>query len=273
MAKTMYNRITVMYTPHLRHRHEFEEALRSYHMSAEGRSVLAETPLVLLVAPTSAGRNTIIRELLKKNDYHYIASDTSRPPRINDGMLEQNGVEYFFRKEEDMLRDVRAGHYIGVAIIHDQQVSGLNIREIIRAKEAGKIPITDVEVQGCKEILTMKPDAKPVFILPPSFDIWLERIMRRGKIAPIELYRRLESAVLEFEIALNDPRFTFIINDDFHEAVEAFDVLVRKGERDAANEERATGLAQELYHETIAYLAQHAKDYHLRRLHASTLDA
>src|SRR5579885_607634 len=110
----------------LEHLQEFKTVLANYRISPASQRILQQTNLVLLAAPTSAGRNTIIRELLKTGDYHYIVSDTTRQPRINDGIPEQNGVEYWFRSEADILKDLAAGQYVEAAIIHNQQVSGIS---------------------------------------------------------------------------------------------------------------------------------------------------
>jgi guanylate kinase len=75
-------------------------------MSERAKKALEGLNLVLLVAPTSTGRNTVIRELVSKHNYQFIISDTTRPPQYRDGRTEENGVEYFFRSEDDMLADL-----------------------------------------------------------------------------------------------------------------------------------------------------------------------
>src|SRR5690349_7662236 len=97
---------------HLKHIDEFREVLANYHLSDEAKQTLNDLHLVLMVGPTSSGRNTIIRELVKTGSYHFIVSDTSRKPRHNDGILEQNGREYWFREEADMLQDLRHGMFL-----------------------------------------------------------------------------------------------------------------------------------------------------------------
>src|SRR5690606_21781404 len=113
-----------------------------------GRQILAETQLMILVGPTSTGRNTLINELLKTGHYYFLVSDTTRPPRQNNGVWEQNGREYYFRTEDDMLKDIQAGLFVEAEIIHNQQVSGTSIREIKKARDQGKIALADVEILG-----------------------------------------------------------------------------------------------------------------------------
>src|SRR5689334_11187497 len=98
--------------PKLTRRPEFEAALKDYKVSDERRKILAETPFMVLVAPTSTGRNTLINELVKTGHYYFIVSDTTRPPRQNNGVWEQDGREYHFRTEDQMLSEIQAGMFI-----------------------------------------------------------------------------------------------------------------------------------------------------------------
>jgi guanylate kinase len=243
--------------PKLQHREEFEKILRTYKMSEAASRVLAKTPFVLMVAATAAGRNTIIGRLLASGDYHSIVSDTTRPMRTKDGKpVEAHGVEYFFRDEEDVLQDLREGKFIEAAIIHRQQVSGVSVREVEKAFDTGKIAITDIEVQGCETIMRIKPNAIPIFVLPPNFKEWLRRLHSRSNLSQEEIHNRLETAIQELEIALNDDRFTFVINDDLDDAVHIVDDVAKR-KHHKREEQQARMLAQRLREDAVEYLAEH----------------
>jgi guanylate kinase len=185
--------------PSLRLYPQFEEALRNYSVSAEAIEDLEDLKLVLLLGPTSSGRNTIIRHLVGTGNYHYIVSDTTRPPRVNDGELEQNGREYWFRSEEEVLADIEAGDFLEAEIIHRQQVSGISIRELKKAKQEGKIAVTDIELEGVHNVMKVKPNTFAVMILPPSFEEWQKRLAHRGVMTPTEKSRRMETAYKIFQ--------------------------------------------------------------------------
>ena len=136
-------------TPHLVNREAFEHALAHYAMSDHAKRVLKSTKLVLLTGPSSAGRNTIIDFMVRTNRYHFIVSDTTRKPRVNNGVLEQNGVQYWFRDEAEMLQDIKDGEYLEAELIHGQQVSGISIREFEKASSNHKIAINEVDIGGC----------------------------------------------------------------------------------------------------------------------------
>lgn len=238
----------------LTHVDEFRKALTNYKLSSEARTVLKAVRLVLLVAPSASGRNTIIQELVKYGNYYFIVSDTTREPRINNGILEQNGREYWFRSEEEMLDEIKNGDFLEAAVIHNQQVSGVSIRELAKAKENGKIALTDVEIIGAANIHRVKSDATIVFMVPPSFDIWIERIHSRSKMPPDELIRRLESAKREFTTALKADYYTFMLNDTVEGTTAEMDRLLTKGIYDPFKEKLARETAERLLHEVEVFL-------------------
>lgn len=200
---------------HLTHINEFKELLENYAVSENGKKILQKTKLVLFVGPSSSGRNTIINELLKTGDYHQIVSDTTRKPRSNDGVLEQDGREYWFRDESQMLAEIRAGELLEAAVIHNQQVSGISIREIKSAEKENKIAINEIEVVGADNIFDAKPDTMFFFIVPPGFNEWITRMKIRGTLPADEMRRRLESAVEEIQIALEREYYWFVVNETF----------------------------------------------------------
>ena len=239
----------------LAHLAEFETVLADYHISPAGRRILKSTKFVLLSGPTSSGRNTIIRELLKTGSYYFIVSDTTRRPRINDGHLEEDGVVYWFRSEEEVLADLKAGKYLEAEIIHNQQVSGISIRELEKARELQKIAITDIEIGGFQKVAEAKPDAYPIFILPPSFDEWQRRIKGRGHMSKKEFRNRLETAAKVFATALeHNKQYHFVINRTLEDAVEQIHELVVLGLIDKFVQLHARRLVEKLYLETKAFL-------------------
>jgi guanylate kinase len=238
----------------LKHKAEFHKLLDGYRLSDESLLTLSQTKLVLLAAPTSSGRNTIIKQVLKTGDYYFIVSDTTRQPRVNDGVLEQNGVEYWFRKETDVLEDIRDGKYLEAAVIHDQQVSGISVRELQKATDAGKIAITDAEIAGVRNAVHYKHDTIPVFIVPPSFDEWQHRLKHRGHMEPDEFKRRMESAVVEFQDALDNDYYRFVINDTVENAAEQVNRLAKLDEFDTELQVKGRQLIERLIIDTRALI-------------------
>ena len=231
---------------------DFRQVLHGYHMSDDAVETLHKSHVVMLIGPTSAGRNTIINELVATGDYYYIVSDTTRKPRVNDGVLEQTGREYWFRTEEELLNDLRAGSFLEAAIIHQQQVSGMSIREFAKASEQGKIAISEIEIAGGASVHAAKPDAQLIFVVPPSFDEWMTRMRVRGELPQDETKRRLESAVKEITQALEVSYYHFVVNDTYKHA--ARDIHALSGAQSMPDDSQARAVARQLLADTQAHL-------------------
>lgn len=230
----------------LEHISEFRAALKDYSLSKVALHTLSQTKLVLLVATTSSGRNTVLREVVKTGDYHFIVSDTTRKPRVNDGILEQNGREYWFRTEEEMLAEIQAGHFLEAAIIHDQQVSGISVRELELAAKDDKIAITDAEIAGADNAKKYKPDTVTIFVLPPSFEEWQRRLKHRGDMDEQEFKRRMQSAAEEYKHALERDYYQFVVNDDVTSAAAQVNRLAKLETINEAEQQAARNLAEQL---------------------------
>jgi len=214
---------------HLSHLDEFTDILSGYRVSPRAQKSLKSVKLILLVAPSAGGRNTLINKLLTTGRYNFIISDTTRRPRINNGVLEQNGREYWFRSEEEVLSDLKKGEFLEAEIIHAQQVSGISIRELEKASLDNKISVTDIDIGGIKNIIKAKPDVIAILLLPPSFEEWQRRLNSRGQLHDDEYNRRMQTAVNILTDAKTNKDLIIIISDVLeHSAKQVDDILKGK---------------------------------------------
>lgn len=196
------------------------QKLENYQLPSKAIELIGDTKIVFLVGVTGAGKDTVIHELLKSGEYHNIVSHTTRPPRYNHGVLEQNGVEYHFvdlKTVETMLDDggfVEAKQFSG-------NVYGTSVAEIQMAHDEGKIAITEIEVQGVAEYRKVSDTVTPIFLLPPDFDTWQQRLNQRHgeSVNPQDLAKRLNTAKTELQEALNKDYFEYVVNQDLPETV------------------------------------------------------
>ena len=240
----------------LEHKKEFIKALDGYQPSPKAYEILRHIPLVIMLGVTGSGRNTIINHLVGSGKYHFIISDTTRPPKLRDGAMEQDGVNYHFRKELDMLEDLRAGMFLEAELIHNQQVSGISIRELRQASESGKVPINEIDVGGTVSIRNAKSDTLFFFVVPPSFREWIYRLKGREAMSDEELKNRLTTAVKVLDEGLERNDFIFIVNDSSHQSAEEIDAYVHKqavmGDQQAARE-----ISQNIKKELLEYIGTH----------------
>ncbi|MEO6761396.1 MAG: hypothetical protein ABI220_03395 [Candidatus Saccharimonadales bacterium] len=225
--------------PHLDYLDEFKSVLKDYRPSEASQKLFKSVPIVLLVGPTAAGRNTLINILQDTGRYRMIVSDSTRPPRNMGGVIEENGKVYWFKTEEAVLEGLRQGQYIEAAVIHNQQVSGANISEIQATLDSHKIALKEIEIQGAATYRGYNSNILCIFLLPPSFDIWMERIKSRGGMGDAEIYRRLQSSEKEIMEGLQADYYQFVVNTEIHLAAKVVDELANG--RPAYPEKQAQG--------------------------------
>lgn len=238
----------------LKHLNEFQRILKTYKPSLELLDLLHDNKFVLLSAPTAAGRNTIIKNLIMTGKYYYVVSDTTRRPRINNGIPETSGNEYWFKSEEEFLQGLKNGAYVEAAIIHNQQVSGVSLAELRKAAQTGTYAITDIDIQGCDTIKSYSDATIPVFILPPAFPEWMSRLDGRGAMDPEEKRRRLISAAQEIELALQRSYFRFIVNWDLRVTVEQLHEHITTDQFGELEQANAHTHAEQLLADLSSYL-------------------
>lgn len=234
---------------------DFVDALKAYRPSDDAVAALSTMPLVILLSVTGGGRNTIISKLVETGRYHFIISDTTRPPKVRNGILEQDGVNYHFRTEDEVLTDIQQGRYLEAELIHGQQVSGTSVAELLRAHESGKVPINEVDLGGTDAIAAVKPDTLFLFVVPPSFDEWMRRLKTREHMSDEELRNRLATADRMLRTVLASDRFVFVVNDNLDEVVSTVDDYI-KGEVHALHDAGARKVADGI----LAGIAQHYPD-------------
>lgn len=224
-----------------------DDLIANYKTPDRAKDLLSKTRAVFLVGITGAGKDTILKELLKTGKFHYIVSHTTRQPRENQGVAEVDGQNYHFitlEEAESMLRSeefVEAKYYTG-------NIYGTSIKEFESALDEQKIAITDIEVQGVSEYVIISHKITPIFILPPDFETWQQRLEARyagEEPDESDMQKRLQTARRELEEALSKDYFEFVINDDLARAVSAVEEIA-EGSLSSAKNDHARQLAAQL---------------------------
>ncbi len=173
----------------------------------------AERVLLVLSAPTGAGKTTIARRLLEADGaLRFSVSHTTRPPRPG----ERDGVDYHFVDRAVFERRRELGEFLEWAEVHGN-LYGTHRSETRRAAVEGRDLVLDIDVQGGLQVRRAWPSAVLVFILPPSLEVLLERLGARGREAGFDLRRRLETAARELAFA---QQYDYnVVNEDLAVAV------------------------------------------------------
>lgn len=229
-----------------------QKLVSSYEPSGETVELIKNTPIVLLVGVTGAGKDTIKQRMLALGGYHHIISHTTRLPRENNGVMEQNGNEYHFITLNDATTMLKQGEYVEAKLVHGT-IYGTSVSEIKAAHDDEKVALTDVDVQGVAEYKKISDKVIAIFVVPPSYEEWQDRLLARYGYAgasPEDVDRRMHSAVSELEHALGVSYYHFVINDDLDRTVEVADKIAHDentfNEKDAAARERAQALLADI---------------------------
>lgn len=219
----------------------------TYHPPEAAIELIKNTKIALLVGISGAGKDTIKRALLEKPEFGEIISHTTRVPRQNEGVLEQDGVNYHFideMKAYDMLED---GEFVEAKFVHGT-VYGTSIAEVERAGKKG-IALTDVDVQGVTEYKAVSDKVVAIFILPPSYKEWIRRLKHRYTTEEEYLKewpKRRDSAIMELQRALELPYYHCVINDDLDRAVEVTAEIARRPDMFTRKDDEARIAARDL---------------------------
>lgn len=192
-----------------------EQKIANYKPPNKVKQILDQSKTIFLVGITGAGKDTVMNELLKNSYYHQIISHTTRAPRANHGVMEINGADYHFIDQHEAQRMLENNEFVEAKFAHGN-VYGTSIAELEKAHSGGSIAIADIEVQGVAEYCALSSNVIPIFLLPPSFDVWMGRLSSRYKdqMDNTELTKRLNTAKAELKEALGKSYFEYVVNDD-----------------------------------------------------------
>jgi guanylate kinase len=231
------------------------DKLAAYQPAAEVKQLVKSTPILLLVGPTGAGKDSLKEKLLATGHFHHIISHTTRPPRINHGVLEQDGREYHFIDKTTAVKMLDEHKFIEAKMYSDN-LYGTSTAEIQAAHDEGKIAMTDIEVQGVAEYKALDPRVMAVFLLPPDFQTWQDRLQRRyGDVVDAVDYRtRLETALKELSELLNTDYYMAVINQDLDEVERQVETITSSADHSTPQDPQARQVAQQLEQDIKEYL-------------------
>ena len=170
--------------------------------------------LIVLSAPSGAGKTTICRRLLERDRrLARSVSVTTRAPRGG----ERRGRDYHFVDEASFERRVRAGDFLEWAEVHGARY-GTPKADVEAKRRRGKDVILVIDVQGGLSVKQQRADAVLVFVKPPNFAVLANRLALRGTDSRGTIQRRLRHA--RWELALAGRYDYHVVNRRLQDAVE-----------------------------------------------------
>lgn len=163
--------------------------------------------LIVLSAPSGAGKDTVLSEVLKRNPF--IRQSISATTRIaRNGEID--GKDYFFvskEKFENMIENDELLEYVKYC----DNYYGTPKKAVNDLLNAGHDVVLKIEVKGAQMVRYRCEEAVGIFILPPSMKVLESRLTNRNTETEKVLKQRLEIAKLEVELAFG---YDYVIVND-----------------------------------------------------------
>lgn len=180
--------------------------------------------VIILSAPSGAGKTTLVRYLLEEfPQLELSVSATTRSMR--DG--EKDGYDYYFLSEDEFRTRLAGDQFVEWEEVYTGTLYGTLRSEIERLWNEQKVVVFDVDVRGGLNLKAQfGQDAKLIFIEPPSVDALRQRLEERGKDTPEVIQERLDRA--EYELAQKHYYDVSVMNDDLNSAKSNLKAIVEE---------------------------------------------
>lgn len=171
--------------------------------------------LVVLAGPTAVGKGTVAAHIKEHHPEILLSvSATTRAPRPG----EVDGEHYFFVDDAAFDRMIADGELLEHATVHNAYRYGTPRKPIEKALAEGRTVLLEIDLQGARQVREADPSATLVFLLPPSWDELVQRLVGRGTEDAAERARRLRTAKTELA---SQGEFDFrVVNDDVAHAAD-----------------------------------------------------
>lgn len=180
--------------------------------------------LVILSAPSGAGKTTIMRRLLERfEQLEFSISATSRPPRGQ----EKDGVDYYFFTPKEFSQLVYRDAFVEWEEVYQDTCYGTLFSETERIWAKGHTILFDVDVLGGLNLKAQFGDrALALFVMPPSLSELRRRLVARGTESPEKIEQRIRKA--EYEMSYSNRFDQVVVNDELDEAVDRAAAIIEK---------------------------------------------
>lgn len=181
--------------------------------------------VLVLSSPSGAGKTSIVKSLLEKdNNLSLSVSLTTRPRRQN----EIDGVDYNFVSQDDFNHYAQNQDFFEHAKVFGHHYGTLK-QPITDKLDHGMDIVLDIDWQGTQQLSQhLERELVKVFILPPSYQTLYTRLNQRGMDNPQVIHDRMHEAMSEMS---HWAEYDYVvINDDFASTVQKISIILQ-GER------------------------------------------
>lgn len=176
--------------------------------------------LFVVSGPSGVGKGTICNLLMKRRPNLKVSiSCATRDPRPG----EVDGREYFFISNERFDEMIEKGELLEYACVHKNRY-GTPRFYVEQMLSEGYDVILEIDVQGGRQVMAAVDEMTGIFVLPPSYQVLVERLMGRNTETKEQIELRLKNSIDEIRAA---EAYNFLlVNDDLELAVEQLDAII-----------------------------------------------
>ncbi|MFM1758498.1 MAG: hypothetical protein RL193_1075 [Actinomycetota bacterium] len=168
--------------------------------------------LFVLSGPGGVGKSTITKALADHPDFWVSVSATTRTPRTG----ERDGVDYFYISDDEFLRRISNDEFLEWAEFAGNKY-GTPASQVRAKLEKGLNVVLEIEIDGARQVRKSSPDARLIFIAPPSWEELVKRLEGRGTDSGERRAERL--ALAQEEMSAQNEFDLVVVNDQLERVV------------------------------------------------------
>ncbi|KFX71062.1 guanylate kinase [Pseudomonas taeanensis MS-3] len=197
--------------------------------------------LYIISAPSGAGKTSLVKALLDSEALIRVSvSHTTRAMRPG----EVEGVNYHFTNREQFTRMLDNNEFLEHAEVFGN-LYGTSQKWVEQTLAEGFDLILEIDWQGAQQVRRLMPQAKSIFILPPTQEALRHRLTNRGQDSGEIIEQRMREAVSEMSHYVEYDYL--LINDDFAHALSDLRAIFRANQLlQSPQQQRHAGLLSEL---------------------------
>lgn len=177
--------------------------------------------LYIVSAPSGAGKTSLIKALVDSQAQIRVSvSHTTRAMRSG----EVDGVNYHFTERPAFIEMLERDEFLEHAEVFGN-LYGTSQRWLEQTLREGLDLILEIDWQGAQQVRRLMPQAKSIFILPPTPEALRQRLTNRGQDSDDIIDVRMHEAVSEMSHYVEYDYI--VINDEFTRALDDLKAIFR----------------------------------------------
>ena len=178
--------------------------------------------IIVISAPSGAGKGTVIAELLKNDDKSRWLSVSATSRGMREG--EKEGVNYYYLTEEEFKKKIDEDYFLEYTN-YAGNFYGTPKEHIKKHLEKGIDVILEIEIEGATNIKKLIPEAIFIFIMPPSLKTLVKRLKGRGTESNDKIIRIFHEAYKEINEVT---KYNYVVvNDQIEDTVNTIEAIIK----------------------------------------------